>query len=662
MADNDIETRHGDHDGAADQSEIENSETARGKTPGVDGEPSSETNAKAESDADADWGFERDADGMATETKIGLALILVLLCAFAFVVYRKLDQQNPPLAAVGEDDILAAETDDGPTQPAGSTRESRSATTDSAPTQPAGANPNAATAAVPSHTSDWDTLDVQNSEPSTSPPPSSATADVASDLFESAESAEPPPHAAADLPEDDFFNSAQNATTAADRETPDDHNASHDDVFGAEHGESTQDVFGAAEPSPAATASAAAAADSDFFADPGEVTDDPFGSASPSEPASATSATAEAAQPPQTGVEQFMPGEKFGSGQPADSGNAGASPQVTATGNDFGGDDDFGGAATQAAYRPDDAEDPFADRGSTSADQAGGQPSPDFSQQSAGDDSASGAAEGEPQGTPFGDPSAMESNDPAAVRPEQTRDAFGGYQPIDTRQSASVTTVVEDATNGESKDAFFEGGQMDAASTSATGSSGSTAADGGDPFGRSNGETGSASIASHSLENAQNAFLNTSRRSGKVPIQIYEVTAGDNYWVISRKMYGTARYYKALDRANRPRIADATRLRPGMKVLVPDAEELRAHYPDLFPRASTSRQPAGLVYDAQGHPFYRVGARDTLSRIAHRHLGRASRWIQIYEMNQNILKSPNDLKIGTLLRLPADASAVRVNQ
>ena len=61
-----------------------------------------------------------------------------------------------------------------------------------------------------------------------------------------------------------------------------------------------------------------------------------------------------------------------------------------------------------------------------------------------------------------------------------------------------------------------------------------------------------------------------------------------------------------------------------------------------------------------GNALYRVGKTDTLSDIAQKHLGRASRWIQVYRMNQDRITDPNRLKIGTTLRLPGDASNIQV--
>ncbi|MCH7988013.1 MAG: LysM peptidoglycan-binding domain-containing protein [Planctomycetes bacterium] len=154
----------------------------------------------------------------------------------------------------------------------------------------------------------------------------------------------------------------------------------------------------------------------------------------------------------------------------------------------------------------------------------------------------------------------------------------------------------------------------------------------------------------------------------------YEIQSGDNYWSISKKQYGTARYFMALSRYNRQRIPDEKRMRPGMKVLTPSPEILQAQFPDLFPKrsaqsrpspqntftAAKTSQPSGFFRGRSREPLYRIGEEDTLSEIAQKHLGRSSRWIQIYEMNRTRLPSPNNLTIGTVLQLPTDASNVRL--
>lgn len=153
---------------------------------------------------------------------------------------------------------------------------------------------------------------------------------------------------------------------------------------------------------------------------------------------------------------------------------------------------------------------------------------------------------------------------------------------------------------------------------------------------------------------------------------VYKVRPGDNYWKISKAQYGTVRYFSALARYNEKRIPDPKRMRPGMKVLTPARKVLEAQYPDLFPRFANAGSvanvgheaggKAGFFVDAKGRPMYRVGKNDTLGGIAQKHLGRFSRWVEIYRMNQHRLKDPNALTVGDVLELPANASRVNMVQ
>lgn len=156
----------------------------------------------------------------------------------------------------------------------------------------------------------------------------------------------------------------------------------------------------------------------------------------------------------------------------------------------------------------------------------------------------------------------------------------------------------------------------------------------------------------------------------------YQVQPNDTYWIISKKVYGTARYFQALAQYNQQRISNPHHMRPGLKILTPSLTDLEERYPELFesqqPTTShilsdTGQSPAesmyqlsGLFYDHTSQLMYRVGSKDTLTSISKDHLGRASRWIQIYRLNQHRLKNPDKLKIGTVLQMPADASRVKL--
>jgi nucleoid-associated protein YgaU len=101
-----------------------------------------------------------------------------------------------------------------------------------------------------------------------------------------------------------------------------------------------------------------------------------------------------------------------------------------------------------------------------------------------------------------------------------------------------------------------------------------------------------------------------------------------------------------------------------MKVVVPSRELLESRYASLLPRsvdaAGEPTQTVGFQIDPNGNPVYSVGPKDTLTAIAQMHLGRRSRWIQIFRMNRDQLPSPHKLKPGTVLRMPADAARLQV--
>ncbi|MFV0445400.1 MAG: LysM peptidoglycan-binding domain-containing protein [Planctomycetaceae bacterium] len=150
---------------------------------------------------------------------------------------------------------------------------------------------------------------------------------------------------------------------------------------------------------------------------------------------------------------------------------------------------------------------------------------------------------------------------------------------------------------------------------------------------------------------------------------LYTIRPGDNYWTIARSQYGSVRYFAALTEYNRDRIPDPQKMRPGLQVALPEATLLESQYPQLFigPAPSiTATRPTvrtdgpGEFFVSAGEPHYRVGEGDTLSSIAQKHLGRASRWEQVYTMNRDVLPSADRLKPGTVIRLPRDASQISV--
>lgn len=149
---------------------------------------------------------------------------------------------------------------------------------------------------------------------------------------------------------------------------------------------------------------------------------------------------------------------------------------------------------------------------------------------------------------------------------------------------------------------------------------------------------------------------------------VHTVAAGDSFWSISKRHYGLGRYSAALAEYNKSRISKPDKIKPGMKVIVPPVQTLEQKFTRLISGASSSTAEttapvkSGFFVDANGQPMYRIGEGDTLSTIAQDHLGRSSRWTLIAELNRDTLPNPDEMKLGTVLRLPADASeAIKAN-
>lgn len=174
------------------------------------------------------------------------------------------------------------------------------------------------------------------------------------------------------------------------------------------------------------------------------------------------------------------------------------------------------------------------------------------------------------------------------------------------------------------------------------------------PFGNPSTTQSSSPPAAYNPQGLSNA------PGGDPGTKIYQVQPGDNYWTISRKVYGAGRFFSALAEYNKPRIEDPELLAPGMIVLIPTTDVLHARYDEIIsgPSPNETIEPAGFFVDASGAPMYRVGEADTLSDIAQRYLGRSSRWIQIYGMNQDVIENADALRPGIVLALPPDAAPI----
>ncbi|HEX3726654.1 MAG TPA: LysM peptidoglycan-binding domain-containing protein [Pirellulales bacterium] len=144
----------------------------------------------------------------------------------------------------------------------------------------------------------------------------------------------------------------------------------------------------------------------------------------------------------------------------------------------------------------------------------------------------------------------------------------------------------------------------------------------------------------------------------------YTVQPNDSLWIISEKVYGTGRYFKAIYEHNRAKLPNSHRLQVGIVISVPATSVLEQNYPALCPkqRRSAVVQPrtlqASTRQGAGGGNGYVVEEGDTLFDIARWELGKASRWAEIYELNRDALGEDFDyLQPGTELKMPPKAQS-----
>jgi len=123
------------------------------------------------------------------------------------------------------------------------------------------------------------------------------------------------------------------------------------------------------------------------------------------------------------------------------------------------------------------------------------------------------------------------------------------------------------------------------------------------------------------------------------------VSSGDSLWKIARRAYGDGNVQEHIDAilSENPALDEDSVLVVGMRIKLPV----------LDARGDIVRLPADRAADAIDGQTYKVRAGDTLSMIAQRELGAASRWQEIYELNRARITDPGRIVEGMLLALPA---------
>ncbi len=120
----------------------------------------------------------------------------------------------------------------------------------------------------------------------------------------------------------------------------------------------------------------------------------------------------------------------------------------------------------------------------------------------------------------------------------------------------------------------------------------------------------------------------------------YEPRAGETFALLAERFYGDASRAALLRQSNEGR----RELRPGEPILVP-IFDLARQEPER-PLATT------LLPSTAGERTYEVQEGESLWAISKKHYGTGNRWQQIFEANQDVLRSADAVRAGMRLRIP----------
>ncbi|MHC4220398.1 MAG: LysM peptidoglycan-binding domain-containing protein, partial [Planctomycetota bacterium] len=114
---------------------------------------------------------------------------------------------------------------------------------------------------------------------------------------------------------------------------------------------------------------------------------------------------------------------------------------------------------------------------------------------------------------------------------------------------------------------------------------------------------------------------------------------------IAQHYYGTVRFTGELAEFNG--IDNPDDLRAGHRLRLPAPTDLGAAAPAVTVPATEAPAPEPAP------ATYRIKPGDSLSGIARRFLRSTDRWHELYELNRDVIADPDNIRAGTVIRVPA---------
>lgn len=134
----------------------------------------------------------------------------------------------------------------------------------------------------------------------------------------------------------------------------------------------------------------------------------------------------------------------------------------------------------------------------------------------------------------------------------------------------------------------------------------------------------------------------------QVKIVHHDVRGGETLFAICRQYYGDVTLVQALAKYND--MNDPASVRSGRRLRIPPAEALGGRT-TIALNASQTPSSTPTPPSKPATQTYTVRSGDSLTQIAQRFLGAKSKWKKLHEMNRDVIDDPDDLKVGTVLKV-----------
>ncbi|MEZ6192873.1 MAG: LysM peptidoglycan-binding domain-containing protein [Phycisphaerales bacterium] len=146
--------------------------------------------------------------------------------------------------------------------------------------------------------------------------------------------------------------------------------------------------------------------------------------------------------------------------------------------------------------------------------------------------------------------------------------------------------------------------------------------------------------------------------TGSVSVIRHTVQADESLIKIARRYYGSDAYWRAIALANPGKVTRDGGVLAGTVLDIPKRDDavLGLDIDSVIPAERQIQVDTRIASSSGG--TIEVQSGDTLSELASKHLGTATRWEELLEANKDQLDGPQSLRVGMKLKLPGGSSAI----